>query len=84
MSTSSTSSTDITNTNTTNTLHTNQSLQSPDPILDNVQFGPQVHTALATIAPSSDPLDSVDFNPLEYINSAFPTGTLHIVLLWLM
>ena len=57
---------------------TNQAttLQSQSSILgiDNFSVGPQLQTAIAVVAPSSDPVESAEFNPLEYINSAFPSG----------
>ncbi|KAK3586403.1 hypothetical protein CHS0354_013107 [Potamilus streckersoni] len=36
-------------------------------------FPPEVQAAIDQVLPSDDPLDKPDFNPVDYINSLFPT-----------
>ncbi|XP_066281087.1 vacuolar protein sorting-associated protein 53 homolog isoform X1 [Branchiostoma lanceolatum] len=36
-------------------------------------FPPEVQQAIDQVLPSNDPLDRPDFNPVEYINTLFPT-----------
>ncbi|KAL3858283.1 hypothetical protein ACJMK2_012931 [Sinanodonta woodiana] len=36
-------------------------------------FPPEVQAAIDQVLPSDDPLDKPDFNPVDYINSVFPT-----------
>ncbi|KJE95118.1 vacuolar protein sorting 53 [Capsaspora owczarzaki ATCC 30864] len=38
-----------------------------------VAYAPQVEAAIKQVFPSDDPLDSPDFNPVNYINALFPT-----------
>jgi len=35
-------------------------------------FPPEVESAIAEVLPSDDPLDSVDFSAVDYINGLFP------------
>ncbi|XP_014210535.1 vacuolar protein sorting-associated protein 53 homolog [Copidosoma floridanum] len=37
------------------------------------KFSPSVQAAIDKVMPSNDPLDHPDFNPVDYINSLFPT-----------
>ncbi|CAC5421456.1 VPS53 [Mytilus coruscus] len=36
-------------------------------------FSPEVQEAIDQVLPSDDPLDRADFNPIDYINTLFPT-----------
>ncbi|GAB1599585.1 vacuolar protein sorting-associated protein 53 homolog [Argonauta hians] len=36
-------------------------------------FPPEVQEAIDQVLPSNDPLDGADFNPVDYINTLFPT-----------
>ncbi|KAH7960865.1 hypothetical protein HPB49_024077 [Dermacentor silvarum] len=38
-----------------------------------VNFPPEVQAAIEQVFPSTDPLDSPNFNPVDYINTLFPT-----------
>ncbi|XP_023933119.1 vacuolar protein sorting-associated protein 53 homolog [Lingula anatina] len=38
-----------------------------------LSFPPEVQEAIEQVLPSTDPLDRPDFNPVEYINTLFPT-----------
>ncbi|CAB4054024.1 VPS53 [Lepeophtheirus salmonis] len=38
-----------------------------------IRYPPEVEEAIAKVLPSDDPLDSPDFNDVDYINSIFPT-----------
>lgn len=38
-----------------------------------LRFSDEVEAALKAVLPSDDPLDSPDFDPVEYINNRFPT-----------
>lgn len=38
-----------------------------------LNFSPEVQAAIDQVLPSDDPLDRPDFNPVDYINSLFPT-----------
>src|SRR4051812_11885871 len=39
----------------------------------NNRFSDEVEKALAEVLPSDDPLDSPEFDPVEFINARFPT-----------
>lgn len=41
--------------------------------LDRVLYDEEVEKAIQEVCPSTDPLDSKDFDPTEYINKLFPT-----------
>ncbi|KAK6192338.1 hypothetical protein SNE40_003822 [Patella caerulea] len=41
--------------------------------LELLSFSPEVQDAIDQVLPTSDPLDRADFNPVEYINTLFPT-----------
>ncbi|XP_063395988.1 vacuolar protein sorting-associated protein 53 homolog [Mytilus trossulus] len=36
-------------------------------------FSPEIQEAIDQVLPSDDPLDRADFNPIDYINTLFPT-----------
>ncbi|XP_077509398.1 vacuolar protein sorting 53 isoform X2 [Amblyomma americanum] len=38
-----------------------------------INFPPEVQAAIEQVFPSTDPLDSPNFNPVDYINTLFPT-----------
>ncbi|ESO97342.1 hypothetical protein LOTGIDRAFT_214182 [Lottia gigantea] len=38
-----------------------------------LSFSPEVQDAIDQVLPTSDPLDRSDFNPVDYINTLFPT-----------
>lgn len=38
-----------------------------------IKFPPEVQHAIEQVLPSSDPLDSPNFNPVDYINNLFPS-----------
>jgi hypothetical protein len=38
-------------------------------------FSENIERALAQAMPGQDPLDAADFDPINYINRVFPTGT---------
>ncbi|XP_005102675.1 vacuolar protein sorting-associated protein 53 homolog [Aplysia californica] len=38
-----------------------------------LSFPPEVQEAIEQVLPSNDPLDKPDFNPVDYINTLFPT-----------
>lgn len=40
---------------------------------DQIKFSPEVQNAIEQVVPSDDPVDVADFNPIDYINSLFPT-----------
>lgn len=41
--------------------------------LELIKFSAEVQDAIEQVVPSEDPLDVPDFNPVDYINSLFPT-----------
>lgn len=41
--------------------------------LEEINFPPEVQKAIDQVLPSKDPLDQPDFNPVDYINTIFPT-----------
>ena len=41
--------------------------------VESVPLSPEVIQAITELFPSSDPLDQVNFDPIEYINNRFPT-----------
>lgn len=38
-----------------------------------IKFPPEVQNAIEQVLPSTDPLDNPNFNPVDYINTLFPT-----------
>ena len=47
-------------------------LDSGDVILANLKFPDEVQDVIATVFPSSDPIEQADFNVVDYINTLFP------------
>ena len=81
---SSSSTTSITNaptsTASSNSQQQAQQQQQPpstaDSVLDSITFSGKLQDAINSVSPNTnnDPVDCVDFNPLNYLNSAFPDG----------
>lgn len=42
--------------------------------VESFRLSPELDNALSTILDTKDPLDSLEFNPIEYINRMFPNG----------
>ncbi|CAG8804353.1 8647_t:CDS:2, partial [Racocetra fulgida] len=45
---------------------------------NNIKFPPELEASISQILQTNDPLDSNDFNPIEYLNQMLPNATVDV------